>query len=347
MKETPLQTTSQPAPRVIVLRNAAGLALRLMDHGATWLSCEVPMPDGGRREVLLGCATPEDYSRQSAYLGATIGRYANRIGESRIEHGGQAWALTPQPGSRHQLHGGPDGFDRRVWTVEQVSDTAAVFSIVSPEGDQGYPGRLEARVTYRLLDDDSIEMLSEARVDAASPVCLTNHAYFNLDGQPGDVRRHRLQVASDRYLPVDADLLALGGLAPVDGSGFDFRQPKTLAQDWLCDTQQHVAGGYDHAFLLDPACRSMDVSAAELVASDERLRMRVMTTLPALQLYAGQFLGGTPKREGGSYAPCSGVALEPGFLPDSPNHPEWPQPSCWLQPDQTYRHVIRYRFIAT
>jgi aldose 1-epimerase len=332
---------------VLRLRSPRGLALALMDQGATWLSCRVPMPDGASREVLLGCDTPSTYAQQTAYLGATIGRYANRIANSSVAHEGLRFALTPNPGSRHQLHGGPQGFDRRRWAIEEHSDTAVCFSIVSPDGDQGYPGRLQARVTYRLLGDDTIEMTSEATVSMSSPVCLTNHAYFNLDAVHADARSHHLRIAAERYLPVDAELIPLGSLAAVSNTGFDFRQLKSLQQDWLCDEQQHAGAGYDHAFLLDPACADMQFPAAELSASDASLRMRVSTTLPSLQLYTGQFLAGTPSRGGGAYSNYSGVALEPQFLPDSPNHPEWPQSSCWLYPGQTYRHSVRYHFAAS
>jgi len=338
---------SDVTARVIRLRSAGGLALTLMDQGATWLSCRVPMPDGIAREVLLGCARPQDYHRQTAYLGATIGRYANRIGHSRIAHEGRSWELLSNPGSRHHLHGGPLGFDRRAWAIDQYNGTAVRFSIVSPDGDQGYPGHLQAAVTYRLLGDDTIEMDTVARVSAPSPVCITNHAYFNLDGSPTDVRDHWLRIAADRMVPVDAELIPLGSLAPVDGTGFDFRPSKRLGQDWMRDAQQRAGGGYDHAFLLDEACAGMRSTAAELGSADRSLTMRVATTLPALQLYAGQYLAGTPDRDGGTYAKCSGVALEAQFLPDSPNHPGWPQPSCWLMPGDTYAHRIRYQFVSS
>ncbi|WP_372524322.1 galactose-1-epimerase [Piscinibacter sp.] len=333
-------------PTVLRLRSPKGLTLTLMDEGATWLSCEVPLPDGSCREVLLGCATPQAYARQTAYLGATIGRYANRIAQARIAHDGRAWSLVPNPGSRHQLHGGPQGFHRRRWTIAEASDSVACFTLESPDGDQGYPGQLQARVCYQLLGDHGIEMDCEARVSAPSPVCLTNHAYFNLDAVHADVRSHRLQIAAEHYLPVDADLIPLGALAPVQGRGFDFRQPKTLAKDWMRDAQQRHGAGYDHAFLLDRDCAGLRSPAAVLRAADASLSLRVYSTLPALQLYAGQFLAGIESRDGTPYPPCAGVALEPQFLPDSPNHPEWPQPSSWLMPGDTYRHTIRYEFVV-
>jgi len=332
--------------RTVTLRSASGLQLSLSTFGAAWLSCTVPLADGSRRGVILERIEPPDAATCRAFLGATIGRYANRIGHGRIARGDQVWQLAIDPGSRHQLHGGPQGFHAREWAIEAVDDASATMTIVSPEGDQGYPGELHAQVCYRLIEPMTIEMEAIARVNSPSPVCLTNHAYFNLDGVAGDVRQHHLQMASQRYLPVDHDLIPLGALADVQGTGFDFREAKTLQQDWLADEQQQQAGGYDHAFLLDARCAGMHAPAAVLTSADGALRMRVSTTLPAMQLYGGQYLQGIPSPSGVPHAACAAIALEPQFLPDSPNQPEWPQPSCWLHPDETYRHVIRYAFQA-
>lgn len=332
--------------RVLTLRHPDGLALTLSTLGAAWMSCVVPLPDGTRRGVILERgATPEPAAR-NAYLGATIGRYANRIRQARIALGESRWSLAPNPGSPHQLHGGPEGFDVREWEVVAADDTAAHLALVSPDGDQGFPGELRVEVIYRLKDAMTIEMDTLATVTAPSPVCLTNHAYFNLDGVIGDARDHRLRIAADRYLPVDGELIPLGPLAPVQDTGFDFRAAKPLRTHWLHDDQQRHAGGYDHAFLLDPACAAMERAAAELESTDGRLRLALWTSLPALQLYGGQGLAGLPSPSGAPHPACAGLALEPQFLPDSPNHPEWPQPSPWLMPGETYRHSIRFGFTA-
>jgi len=326
------------------LQADGGIALSLSTLGAAWLSCEVPMPDGTRRSVVLQRDDPPGEAARKAFLGATIGRYANRIGQARIADGPHAIALQPDPGSRHQLHGGPQGFHSRHWTLAHADDRSVRFSIVSADGDQGYPGELRAEVTYRLADSMTVEIEATATTNARTPVCLTNHAYFNLDGSASDVRTHQLRIAADRYLPVDAALIPLGPLADVQGTGFDFRSPKALTTHWMRDEQQRIAGGYDHAYLLDTACAAMASPAAVLASADGRLRLAISTTLPALQLYGGQFLDGIPSPDGQPHAACAGIALEPEFLPDSPNHPEWPQPSCWLNPGEVYRHVIRYAF---
>lgn len=328
---------------LITLEHECGTRLTLMDWGGTWLSCLVPLADGSRREVLLGCERLEDYFRQTAYLGATIGRYANRIGHSRFSRQGHTFNLLANQGP-HQLHGGPDSFDRRRWQIIEQGRDHVCLGIESPAGDQGFPGNLSARVLYRLLPDCRISMEYQAQVDAPCPVNLTNHAYFNLDGAATDARQHGLQIRAQYYVPVDAGLIPTGELQPVGGSSFDFTAPKCIARDFLADVQQQLCGGYDHAWLLDEACKAMADPAAVLVSGDQRLAMDLYTTKPGLQFYSGNFLAGTPARDGGHYAVHQGVALETQFLPDSPNHPEWPQPDCWLLPGVTYQHTTQLQF---
>jgi aldose 1-epimerase len=326
------------------LQREGGIALTLTDRGATWLDCEVPLADGSRRPVILRRAGITESSADKFYLGATVGRYANRIAQARIRLGGQAWPLTPNPGSPHQLHGGPEGFHSRSWDAQQLDETAVRFSLRSRAGDQGYPGDLDVQVTYALVDAMTIEMRIVASTDAPTPLAITNHAYFNLDGDAGDIRDHRLRVNAARYMPVDDELIPFGAPQPVQGTSFDFREATPIGARWLADEQQQRAEGYDHAFLLDERCASLNLPAAELRSRSGDLRMSIATDMPALQLYAGQQLRQVTSPSGAPYARCAGVALEPGWLPDSPNHPEWPQPSCWLLPGALAEHVIRWRF---
>ena len=331
----------QPA-RLIELAHASGVRLTLMDWGATWLSCQVRVGDA-EREVLLGCAQIPDYFTQTAYLGAMVGRYANRIGNSQITRGGKRYQLTANQDA-HQLHGGPDAFDSRRWRILEQTTEYVILGIESPDGDQGFPGKLLATVCYRLEDGARISMEYTATVDAPCPVNFTNHAYFNLDGGVTDVRHHVLQINAHHYLPIDQDSIPLGQLAAVEGSGFDFTRPKAISRDFLVDEQQKLARGYDHAYLLDQECSDMAGVAATLVSGDGLLTMDLYTTKPALQFYSGNALTGTPSREGGCYEANQGLALESQFLPDSPNHPEWPQPDCWLEPGETYRHTTVLAF---
>jgi len=326
--------------RITVLRNANGMVATFMDWGATWLSARVPMRDGSVRETLLGCATPSDYLHQDAYLGATIGRYANRIANATLT---QQHIQLAANQDEHQLHGGPQGFDKRRWQIVSQSENSVVYRLDSPDGDQGFPGNLLAQVRYELDDDNCLSISYQAEVDKPCPVNLTNHAYFNLDAHHGDARQHRLQLLAEHYLPVDSAGIPNAPLKAVTGTSFDFREAKIVAQDFLADADQQAVKGYDHAFLLDSAG---DVSqpAAQLWSADGELQLTVMTAAPALQFYTGNYLAGTRAREQESYTAFQGIALESEFLPDSPNHPEWPQPSCWLQPGERWESVTRYRF---
>ncbi|MCL2894688.1 galactose-1-epimerase [Brenneria tiliae] len=326
------------------LQNAAGMRVCLMDWGATWLSCQLPIQDGVR-EVLLGCASPEQYPQQSAYLGASIGRYANRIANATIRRGDDIFHLDANQ-DQHQLHGGPQGFHTRRWRTLSQDASHVTYQLYSPDGDQGYPGQLNAQVCYRLSENNALEIVYQATAEKPCPVCLTNHAYFNLDGSPGDIRQHQLQLFADYYLPVNPAGIPGDHLAQVQGGGMDFRQPKTLAKDFLRDQDQIAVGGYDHAYLLHGTCGASESPAANLWSSDRRVLMSVFTSAPALQLYSGNFLAGTPSREGGGYENYAGIALESEFLPDSPNHPEWPQPDCWLRPGQVYRSDTTYQFFS-
>lgn len=332
------------ALNLIKLSHASGLKLDLIDWGATWVSCRVPVA-GTEREVLLGHATLADHLTQKGYLGVTVGRFANRIGHARIERDGRVFQLTPNQGV-HQLHGGPAGLSGRRWKIVEQSESHVLFGIESADGDQGYPGNFAATVCYRLEDGLRVSTEYTATVDAPCPVNLTNHAYFNLDGVATDVRQHVLQIAAHEYLPTDENLIPLGHLAPVAGTGFDFNVPKKIGADFLADAQQETALGYDHAYQLDAACRSMKAIAATVVSGDGKLAMDLLTTKPAMQFYSGNHLAGISARDGGAYAAHQGLALETEFLPDCPNHPEWPEANSWLSPGETYRQTTVLVFRA-
>ncbi|WP_279044000.1 galactose-1-epimerase [Cedecea davisae] len=344
-----LKQTPTPAPdgqpfRLTTLRNGAGMVVTLMDWGATLLSCRVPMKEGSVRETLLGCASPEQYLQQNAYLGATIGRYANRIAGGKLKFKETTLQLQTNQGD-NQLHSGPEGFDKRRWRIVAQNEHEVIYALDSNDGDQGFPGELKTTARYALTEDNRISIELRASVDKPCPVNLTNHAYFNLDGSQGDIRQHRLQLLADSYLPVDANGLPQVGLKDVAGTSFDFREPKLIGQDFLSDADQQAVKGYDHAFLLQ-AKGDISQPVARVWSSDNKLEMKVYTTAPALQFYSGNFLAGTPAREQGSYSDWNGLALESGFLADSPNHPEWPQPDCWLRPGEAYLSVTEYLFHA-
>lgn len=336
-----LAPDGQPA-KLIVLRNAHGCEVTFMDWGATWLSCLVPIDQHSAREVLLRSPNLKQHLRQKAYLGGTVGRYANRIHNATyVEFAGTK--STPVALSANDdgnsLHGGPCGFDARRWQVESFSSSKVVFGLVSEDGDQGFPGRLEVRACYELGNDNSITASFKATTDKPCPVNLTNHAYFNLASSHSSVLTHELQIKAGHYLLVLDSGRLEAELAPVAGTDFDFRVGKVLGR-------QGRDAGYDHAFFLDTASTDGRQPVAYLVAPDRRLQMTIATTKPALQVYTGSILRGTLGASGQRYAAHAGIALETEFLPDAPNHPEWPQPSSILLPGQTYAHQTTFLFTS-
>jgi aldose 1-epimerase len=319
------------------------MQVTFMDIGATWLSCILPLP-GEEREVLLGVSTMSGFNKQSSYMGVTVGRYANRIAKGQFAIDGEYFQVeTNQAGNT--LHGGPEGLDKRRWGIEEQGIDFVQFATVSPDGDQGFPGELSVSVRYQLTDDNKLSISYNAVSDKATPVNLTNHAYFNLLGAESglDCKSHQLEIAALEYLPTNEVGIPLGELAPVIGTSFDFRQMKAVAQDFLAGEQQQAAKGYDHSFMLDPERDSSDC-VARVSLPDESVSMSVYTDKPAMQLYTGNWLAGTPNRSDGCYSDYAGLALETQFLPDSPNHLEWQQPDCILKPGEQYSYTTQYRF---
>lgn len=335
--------------RTLTISRPGGLQVRLADLGATWLSCRVPLADGSQREVLLGNDERVRHQQQRAFLGVTVGRYANRIAHARFMLDARQHLLAANEG-RHQLHGGPEGFDKRRWHLLSHRPAQAVFSLHSPDGDQGFPGAVDAQVTYRVGEDGfTLHIEFDAVVSQPTPLALTNHAYLNLDAQHTDVRGHGLQLAASHFVPVDAELIPCGEPTLVDGTDFDFRQAKTIARDLgASPQQQRVGGGYDHAFALNDRARAGEVPAAELRSSDGRLAARLYTDQPALQVYTGNHLAGTPGRAGVAYANFAGIALEPGLPPDAPNRLHWPiAAGAIARPGQPWHARLRWQFVPT
>ncbi|WP_457442632.1 aldose epimerase family protein [Roseateles sp. P5_E4] len=333
-------------PAVFTLGTAGGLQIQVSDFGARWLSCLAPMPDGSRREVVLGHAMPADHLREPGFFGAIVGRYANRIGGAAITLDGRAHRLVANEGE-NQLHGGPDGFDRRSWTVVDHGTHHLRLALHSPDGDQGYPGALSAEVEYRLDPQRPVLTLHfGARVSAPCPVNLTSHPYFNLDGSAAPVLGHRLQVAASAMLPVRPDMVPTGEVAPVNGTPFDLRQPRLIGDGLGQGEQQARGSGYDHCFVLDENAARGEAPAAALVSADGRLAMRLFTNYPGLQVCSGNFVHHAKGRDGLPFSRHAGIALEPQFFPDAPNHPAWREQGCILRPGQTLARWMRLEFDA-
>lgn len=326
--------------RRLVLGSAPGVVLHLLTLGAVVHRLEVTGGDGVRRNVALGYATAADYLAATDYLGAIIGRYANRIAGGRFALAGREVRVGAHDRGNH-LHGGPDGFDRRLWSVLEQSETHAVLGLVSPDGDQGFPGALSARVRFAVAGD-LVAISFEATTDATTPVNLTCHAYLNLDGDgAGVIDDHLLQVAADAYTPVDATGIPTGGHHPVAHTPFDFRVPARIgAALRVGDEQVLMARGIDHNFVV----RGTGLRTAAVLTSPRTgTRLELRSDQPGVQVYTGNFLDGSRRSSGGGpYRQGDGIALEPQRFPDSPNRPDWP--SSLLGPGETYRAEMSWEF---
>lgn len=326
----------EAAPQVFSLGDGAGMELRVTDLGATWLSCRVPVA-GGVREVLLGHAAPLDYLHETGYVGGIIGRWANRIAGARFTLDGRESTLAANEGP-NQLHGGPEGFHRRRWQVLGSSPRRLRLQLVSPDGDQGFPGEATVRLDYTVEGPGRVSIAWRAVCSAPCPVNLTSHAYFNLDARHGDIGGHRLQIAGSEVLAVDDAGIPSGEKQPVAGTDFDFRR--------LSPALGARREGFDHCWVLDERCRDAAAPAALLQSADGRLTLELRTTLPGLQHYSGERLSEATDRSGRRYRAFAGIALEPQYFPDSPHHPAWQLDGCVLRPGQAVEHRIEYRFVA-
>ncbi|MFF8928877.1 aldose epimerase family protein [Streptomyces longwoodensis] len=301
----------------------AGTRVRVLSYGGIVQSVEVPDRDGRTANVVLGFADLDGYrDHPEPFLGALIGRYANRIARARFELDGVRYELEPN-GPPNSLHGGSRGFDKRVWDVEPV-EHGLRLSRVSPHGEEGFPGRLEVTATYTLDASGALRLAYEAVTDAPTVVNLTNHSYFNLAGS-GTATGHELRLAASRYTPVDADLIPTGDLAPVADTRFDFL------------TSRKLGAGYDHNYVLDKGVTAAAEEVAELHDPASGRVLTVATTEPGLQLYTGDHLPAP-------FTPGEGVALETQHFPDSPNRPAFP--STVLRPGEVYRSETVYGFSA-
>lgn len=344
--KTVARTAAGEPVQAAVLDNGRGLRARLMNYGATLLELWVPDRQGRQADVVLGFDNVADYFGDHPYLGAVVGRYANRIGGASFSLDGSRFRLAANDGEHH-LHGGRRGFDRAVWTLveERIEPfPQIVFGHTSAAGEEGYPGRLDVRVAYGLTPDNALRVDYEARTDAPTVVNLTHHAYWNL-GADDDVLGHQLQIAASRFLPVDAGLIPTGERRAVEATPMDFRQPVAIGQGLAApDEQLLLAGGYDHTWILERDGDGL-LPAVRLHEPRTGRTMEVLTTQPGIQFYSGNFLDGSLVGKGGRrYGRRAGLCLETQHFPDSPHRPDFP--STVLRPGETYRHSTLYRFAA-
>ena len=327
------------AVELFTLTNRNGMEVRAMTYGGIIVSLRVPDRNGRLDDVVLGYETAAEYvANNSPYFGAIVGRYANRIAGGRFTLEGRTYELARNNGPNH-LHGGLRGFDKANWKGEPFKNeggAGVIFTHASPDGDEGYPGTLQVRVTYTLNDRNELSVDYHATSDKPTVLNLTQHSYFNLAGQgTRTVLGHELQINADRYTPVDANLIPTGELAPVEGTPFDFRKPKVMGHAIDAEHQQTGYGrGYDHNFVLNKTGEGARLAARVYEPTSGRT-LEVSTTEPGVQFYTGNFLDGTiTGKQGRVYARRVGFCLETQHFPDSPNHPSFP--STVLRPRQEF-----------
>ena len=333
----------------VTLRGANGMSARVLTYGATLQSLVAPDANGRMADVVLGFDTVEGYEKNQTFFGATIGRFANRIAKGRFTLDGQAYQLPLNNGA-NTLHGGGDGFDRKVWTIVSVKSgkTAAVtMTLHSPDGASGYPGEVDASVTYALDDHGALAITFGATTTKPTILNLTNHALFNVagEGAPQGAMDNQLTMPASTYTPVDDTLIPTGELRPVKGTVFDFTKGRVFAAGMRdgTDTQIRIGRGYDHNFAIDTGLTATPKLLARLEDPASGRVMEVLSTEPGLQLYTGNFLDGTLLgKHGHVYRMGDGIALEPQKFPDAPNQPGWV--SARVDPGKPYRHVMILRF---
>jgi len=316
-----------------------GMACEITDYGATITSLRVPDETGATKEVTLGLIDLRSYESEQNFMGATIGRYANRISQGRFRLDGWEYDL-PQNDRGHHLHGGPDGFHRQVWTSQRFDDpfgAGVTFGLVSHHGHAGYPGTVSAQVSFRLDHQNRLSIHYAATTDRPTMLNLTNHAYFNL-ATTGTIHDHELRVDADSWIPVTPKGIPFTGVRPVAGSPMDLRNFTRLGDVLTQDTLQlRDMAGLDHNWVLnDTSIESPPPITLRDANSGTTMWMR--TTKPGVQVYTGNHLTGV-------HAPYTGVCLETQFFPDSPNRPEFP--SAALGPDETYEHTTEFTFGMT
>ncbi|HMB94237.1 MAG TPA: aldose epimerase family protein [Rhodothermales bacterium] len=346
----PFGQTEEGTPvQLYTLTNANGVEARVTNYGGIIVSLRIPDAQGQLEDVVLGYDSLASYLDETPYFGAIIGRYGNRIGGAQFVLDDSTYTLEANNGPNH-LHGGVKGFDKVVWDAEPFEDergTGLIFTYTSPDGQEGYPGTLNATVTYILTDDNELIFDYEATTDKATPVNLTQHTYFNLAGDgSGDILDHEMMINAETFTPVDSTLIPTGELRPVEGTPFDFRQPTAIGARIDADNEQIRFGpGYDHNFVLKRENASADslALAARVTEPTSGRVMEIFTTEPGIQFYSGNFLDGSLTGKGGmAYEYRTGFCLETQHFPDSPNKPDFP--STILRPGETYHSCTVYKF---
>ena len=328
---------------LFVLENKNGMEVCITNFGGRIVSVMVPDKDGVMRDVVLGFDSIQDYIKFPSDFGATIGRYANRINQGKITVDGVEYQL-PRNNYGHCLHGGPKGYQYQVFDARQLSNQVLELTYLSKDGEEGFPGNLTCKVTFSLTDDDAIDIRYSAETDRTTVVNMTNHSYFNLDGDPSKSNLdYLLTIDADAYTPVDSTFMTTGEIVSVEGTDMDFRTPTAVGARIDNDFEQLKNGkGYDHNWVLNTK-GDITRPCATLESPSTGIVLDVYTNEPGIQIYAGNFLDGTlTGKKGIVYGRRASVCLETQKYPDTPNKPEWP--SALLKPGEKYDSHCIYRF---
>lgn len=329
----------------VTLTNSNGVSVDVINYGGIITRIETPDSNGNMGNIVLGMDNLEDYTNATTYFGAIIGRFGNRIANGKFSLNGTDYQLATNDGANH-LHGGVQGFDKKVWTMAPFStenSAGVTLKLISPDGDQGYPGTLTTQVTYTLTNKNTLDMQFVAKTDKPTIINMTQHSYFNLAGK-GDILDHQMQINSNAITPVDSGLIPTGELMQVAGTPFDFRNSKAIGKDINIDDEQLKLGkGYDHNFVLKNKPNHDLIEAANVYEPSSGRTLTVYTEEPAVQFYSGNFLDGSSKQASGLVHKLrSGFCLEPQHFPDAPNQPRFP--STTLLPGEVYSTRIVYEF---
>lgn len=333
---------------IFTLTNNNGLKARVMEYGAILVSMEVPDKNGKTADITHGYDTLEGWLTNTSYFGATVGRFGNRIKDGKFTLDGKSYTLATNndPGGIPcHLHGGVKGFDKVLWSGRPSSGNGVEFSYLSKDGEEGYPGNLNVRVTYTLTEANELIWEASATTDAPTILNLVHHSYWNLSGNPAaTINDHELMLAAPDFLPTDIGLIPTGVIAPVAGTPMDFTKPRVIGERLEQDTEAlKFGGGYDHCWVLEKGTGVR--LAARLKHPASGRVMEISTDQPAIQFYGGNFLDGTAAGKGGvKYAKRTALCLETEGFPDSPNQPSFP--SSVLRPGQTYQHRMIHKFSA-
>ena len=333
----------------ITLTNGHGVSATVITYGATLQSLVAPGRDGTKADIVLGFATAEAYARNASYFGASVGRFANRVGKGKFTLDGKAYQLALNDHGLAALHGGTKGFDKQIWTVSDIKRgpvASVTFTRVSPDGEEGYPGTLTATATYALDEQDQLTIRYGATTDKSTIVNITNHALFNVagEGSPDGAMGNVLTLAADGYTPVDAELIPTGTITPVAGTPFDFRKPAAVGMRIrdARDPQIVVGRGYDHNMVLTGKAGGAVRLNARLADPKSGRVLEILSDQPGIQFYSGNFIDGTLTGKSGKvYRQGDGIALEPQHFPDAPNRPAFA--SVRLDPGQTYSNTMVFR----